>query len=73
MTEIAPAFEMSQPGRENLQYRSLSDLVGRTQVLWQVAHLQGLSAVRAIREGFLAEEGISFNSFLSLSFKWKYS
>ena len=23
--------------------------------------------------GFLAEEGISFNSFLSLSFKWKYS
>lgn len=27
MTETVPAFEMSQPGRENLQYRSLSDLV----------------------------------------------
>lgn len=27
MTDIVPAFEMSQPGRETLQYRSLSDLV----------------------------------------------
>ena len=27
MTEIVPAVEMSQPGRENLQCRSLSDLV----------------------------------------------
>jgi len=27
MTEIVPAFEMPQPGRETLQYRSLSDLV----------------------------------------------
>lgn len=34
MTEIVPAVEMSQPGRENLQCRSLSDLVkGNTGAL----------------------------------------
>lgn len=34
----------------------------RTRSLRLVAHLQGLSTVRAMREGFLAEEDICFNS-----------
>lgn len=47
--------------RENTDNRVLV-LCKRTQSLWQVAHLQGLNTVTAMREGFLVEGDTCFDS-----------